>query len=299
MENQNNNTNNLPVASPDVKLKIFNFEGAEVRAALKDGEPLFVAKDVCQYFGDTNYRRSVGRLDDDEKCLIIVTDRLGREQTATAVTESGLFHLLLNFQPEQARYDGGVSRIAPHNCDGVSRTVHPLIEERLNRLKRFKRWVTHEVLPSIRKTGGYLIARKDESPEEIMARALLVAKDTIDRLNNQIEQDRPKVQFADAVTASDTCITVGELAKLISQSTGYKTGRDRLFDFLRKAGWLISYGSSRNMPSQKGMERGFFVIHERTGQSGNGNPPVIFKTTKVTGKGQQYFLEYFNRENPL
>ena len=165
--------------------------------------------------------------------------------------------------------------------------------------REFRKWVTGEVLPSIRKTGGYMIAREDESPEEIMARALLVAKETIDRQKRKIEQDRPKVQFADAVTASDTCITVGELAKLISQSTGYKTGRDRLFDWLRKTGWLISYGSSRNMPSQKGMERGFFVIHERTGQSGNGNPPVIFKTTKVTGKGQQYFLEYFNRENPL
>ncbi len=175
---------------------------------MRDGEPLFMAKDVCQYFGDTDHKRSIGRLDEDEKCLIVVTDRLGRTQQATAVTESGLYHLLFNFQPEQARYKDGGARSEPHPCDGGARTVHPYIEERLKKIRAFKRWVTHEVLPSIRKTGGYMIAKKDESPEEIMARALLVAQETIDRQKRQIEQDRPKVQFADAVTASDTCITV-------------------------------------------------------------------------------------------
>ena len=268
MENQNNNnTNILPVVSSDVKPETFNFNGAEVRVMMKDGEPWFVAKDVCSTLEIQNGRDTVNKcLDEDERGVATVYTR-GGNQKMVIISEAGLYSLTLRSRSPKA--------------------------------KPFKRWVTHEVLPAIRKTGGYLISREDESPEEIMARALLVAKETIDRQKRQIEQDRPKVQFADAVTASETCITVGELAKLISQSTGYKTGRDRLFDWLRKAGWLISYGSSRNMPSQRGMERGFFVIHERTGQSGNGNPPIIFKTTKVTGKGQQYFLEYFNRENPL
>ena len=265
MENQNNNTNNLPVAS-NARPEIFNFHGAEVRVLMKDGEPWFVAKDISGILGYRDAANLVRRLDEDEKDTQKTSTPSGKQEM-TIINESGLYNAVLGSTKPNAR--------------------------------EFRKWVTGEVLPSIRKTGGYLIARKDESPEEIMARALLVAKETIDRQKRQIEQDRPKVQFADAVTASDTCITIGELAKLISQSTGYKTGRDRLFDWLRKAGWLISYGSSRNMPSQRGMERGFFMIHERTGQSGNGNPPVIFKTTKVTGKGQQYFLEYFNRENPL
>ena len=263
---ENNNNINLPVAS-NATPKLFNFHGAEVRVLMKDGEPWFVAKDACDALGIQQTVRAVENLDSDEVSKTHVTDSLNRQQETYIISESGLYALVIRSNKPNAR--------------------------------EFRKWVTGEVLPSIRKTGGYLIARKDESPEEIMARALLVAQETIDRQKRKIEQDRPKVQFADAVTASDTCITVGELAKLISQSTGYKTGRDRLFDWLRKTGWLISYGSSRNMPSQKGMERGFFVIHERTGQSGNGNPPVIFKTTKVTGKGQQYFLEYFNRENPL
>lgn len=264
MENTNNN--NLTVVSSDAKPEIFNFHGAQVRVLMRDGEPWFVAKDVSGILGYRDAANLTRRLDDDEKDTRKTSTPSGKQEM-TIINESGLYNAVLGSTKPNAR--------------------------------EFRKWVTGEVLPSIRKTGGYLIARKDESPEEIMARALLVAKETIDRQKRKIEQDRPKVQFADAVTASDTCITVGELAKLISQSTGYKTGRDRLFDWLRKAGWLISYGSSRNMPSQRGMERGFFMIHARTGQSGNGNPPVIFKTTKVTGKGQQYFLEYFNRENPL
>lgn len=264
MENTNNN--NLTVVSSDAKPEIFNFHGAQVRVLMRDGEPWFVAKDVSGILGYRDAANLTRRLDDDEKDTRKTSTPSGKQEM-TIINESGLYNAVLGSTKPNAR--------------------------------EFRKWVTGEVLPSIRKNGGYMIAKKDESPEEIMARALLVAKETIDRQKRQIEQDRPKVQFADAVTASDTCITIGELAKLISQSTGYKTGRDRLFDWLRKAGWLISYGSSRNMPSQRGMERGFFMIHERTGQSGNGNPPVIFKTTKVTGKGQQYFLEYFNRENPL
>lgn len=267
MENYNTN-NNLTIASSDAKPEIFNFHGVGVRVLMRDGEPWFVAKDISGILGYSETEKMIRRLDADEKTTIPFRGSGSNYQTnISIINESGLYNAVLGSTKPNAR--------------------------------EFRKWVTGEVLPSIRKTGGYLIAKKDESPEEIMARALLVAKETIDRQKRQIEQDRPKVQFADAVTASDTCITVGELAKLISQSTGYKTGRDRLFDWLRKAGWLISYGSSQNMPSQRGMERGFFMIHERTGQSGNGNPPIIFKTTKVTGKGQQYFLEYFNRENPL
>lgn len=267
MENYNTNANNLPVVSSNTNPEIFNFNGANVRVMMKDGEPWFVAKDVSEILGYSETAKMIRRLDEDELAKTQSPEMGGQVRYITIINESGLYNAVIGSHKPNAR--------------------------------EFRKWVTGEVLPSIRKTGGYLIARKDESPEEIMARALIVAQETIDRQKRQIKQDRPKVQFADAVTASDTCITIGELAKLISQSTGFKTGRDRLFDWLRKAGWLISYGCSRNMPSQKGMERGFFVINERIGQSGNGNLPIIFKTTKVTGKGQQYFLEYFNRENPL
>lgn len=119
----------------------------EVRATEMNGEPWFVAKDVCVYFGDSDHKRSISRLDDDEKMIIPVTDRMGRTQQATAVNESGLYTLLFNFQPEQARSKDGGAPIEAH------------IEERLKKIKAFKRWITHEVIPAIRKQGGYIASR--------------------------------------------------------------------------------------------------------------------------------------------
>lgn len=119
------------------------FDGCKVRIIEKDGETWFVAKDICKYFGDSDHKRSIAKLDEDEVTLAKVTDSLGRLQNATIVNEPGLYHLLFNFQPEQARGKDGGARIAPH------------VEERLKKVKSFKRWVMHEVLPSIHKTGAY------------------------------------------------------------------------------------------------------------------------------------------------
>ena len=120
------------------------FNGSKVRIVEKDGIHWFVAKDICKYFGDSDHKRSISRLDKDEISLAKVKDSLGRMQNATVVNEPGLYHLLFNFQPEQARCKDGGARIAPQ------------IKERVEKIRKFKRWVTHEVLPSIRKTGAYL-----------------------------------------------------------------------------------------------------------------------------------------------
>ncbi len=123
-------------------LQLLNFDNHDVRIVYVNGKPFFVGKDICDYFGDTNHKRSLGRLDSDEKTLIPILDSIGRIQQITAVNESGLYSMLFNFQPEKARKDGG-THTAPH------------IQERIQKISSFKRWVTHEVLPAIRKTGGY------------------------------------------------------------------------------------------------------------------------------------------------
>ena len=136
------------------------------------------------------------------------------------------------------------------------------------------------------------IEKDFNSPEKIMARALLLADEKIQKLETQIEADKPKVLFADAVSASHTSILVGELAKLISQN-GYKIGANRLFAWMRENGYLIKRkGSDWNMPTQRSMEMGLFEIKETNIQHPDGHV-TITKTSKVTGKGQQYFINKF------
>lgn len=137
-----------------------------------------------------------------------------------------------------------------------------------------------------------------ETPEQIMAKAILIAQDTIARQRAQIDEYRPKALFADAVSTSQTCILVGELAKLLKQN-GIETGQQRLFEDLRQGGWLIKTGSDRNMPTQKSMERGLFEIKERTVNSPDGTVRIT-KTPKVTGKGQVFFVNlYLKRRKAL
>ena len=150
-------------------------EGQIIRIVEKDGEPWFVAKDVCGYFGDTNYRRSVGRLDDDERMLFPLTDALGRTQDASYVNESGLYSLLFGFQPQKAPGDG-VSHAAPH------------VEERVSRLRAFKRWVTHDVLPVIRKTGGYQVNQAKQLSRKDLALMVVAAEEQIEALTLRVQQ---------------------------------------------------------------------------------------------------------------
>lgn len=166
-----------------------------------------------------------------------------------------------------------------------------ILSSKIPTAKAFKRWVTHEVLPTIRRTGGYIATKKDDTPEEIMARAVLIAQDTINRQKQQIADMQPKALFADAVAASHTSILVGELAKLLKQN-GVEIGQNRLFKWLRENGYLMKAGSSYNMPTQRSMEQELFEVKETSITHSDGHITVQ-KTPKVTGKGQQYFINRF------
>ena len=166
------------------------------------------------------------------------------------------------------------------------------------RAKLFKKWVTSEVLPSIRKTGGYLSSAKEDTPEEIMARALTIAQATLakreerlKRLESEAEANAPKVLFAQAVETSKGSCLIAELAKILQQN-GVSIGQNRLFAWLRDNGYLCSKGESRNQPTQRAMELGLFEIIKRTINNPNGSV-LVTATTKVTGKGQVYFVNKF------
>lgn len=256
----------------------FNFEGAEVRVKTNENnEPWFVAKDVCRVLEIKEPHRSVASLDEDEKgCHTMTT--LGGEQKMTVVNEAGLYSLIMRSRKPEA--------------------------------KAFKRWVTHEVLPSIRKSGGYIAVKANESPEMIMARAIKLADETINRqklqleekdkkiaeVNKQIEMDKPKVVFAESIAVAKTSILVGEMAKLIKQSTGVEIGQNRFFDYLRDKGYLHSKGSQKNLPTQRSVNAGWFEVKEGTRINSEG-VSVITRTPKITGKGQIYFVNLFAKES--
>lgn len=182
-------------------------------------------------------------------------------QTMTIINESGLYSLILS--------------------------------SKLPTAKEFKHWVTSEVLPSIRKTGGYISGQETMSDSELMAKALLVAQRQIEQRDKQIAEMHPKVLFADSVCASKTSILVGELAKILKQNGVDNMGQNRLFEWLRTHGYLIRRkGNDYNMPAQKAMEMGLFEIKETVVSHADGHQTTN-KTPKVTGKGQQYFVNKF------
>lgn len=224
----------------------------------EDGEPMFVAKDVCSALEVKNSRDALARLDDDEKGVVL-TDTPGGEQQVQAVNEAGLYVLVLSSRKPEAR--------------------------------AFKRWVTHEVLPALRREGGYMVAREDETPEETMARALLLAQGTMERQKRRIAELEPKALFADAVAASDGTCLVGELAKMMRQN-GVEIGQRRLFARLREDGYLGKSGSNTNVPTQRAMEMGLFRIKETAVTHSDGHV-TLSRTPKVTGKGQRYFIERY------
>ena len=221
-----------------------------------DGEPLFVAKDILDTLGLD--RTAMRKLDDDEKGVDTVHTP-GGDQQVSIVSEPGFYKLVMRSRKPEA--------------------------------KAFQRWVTHEVLPSIRKRGGYMASVKDETPEETMARAFILAKETIERKNREIAEMKPKALFADAVSTSDKCMLVGELAKVLRQN-GVQMGQKRLFAWLRDNGYLMKRGSSYNLPTQKAMEMELFEVKETAINHSDGHVSTNF-TTKVTPKGQQYFINKF------
>lgn len=249
------------------ELQIFNSEEfGEIRTITKDDEPMFCLADVCKALELEQVSRVKARLKTDGVTTSKVIDRLGREQEATFINEANLYKTIFQSRKESA--------------------------------ERFTEWVTGEVLPSIRKNGGYIAGQETLSDEELMAKALLVANNKIaerDKIIEQkqarIEQMKPKEIFADAVATSHTSILVGDLAKLICQN-GYQIGQKRLFDWLRENNFLIKCGSSRNMPQQRFVEQGLFEIKESNLVNPDGSVRIT-KTTKVTGKGQVYFVNKF------
>lgn len=172
-----------------------------------------------------------------------------------------------------------------------------ITHSKLPTAEKFERWVFEEVLPAIRRTGGYMVAKQDETPEQIMARAVLVAQDTIERQKRQIDELKPKALFADAVAASDGTCLVGELAKMLKQN-GVNIGQNRLFAWMREHGYLGKTGSNRNVPTQRSMEQGLFRIKETAVTHSDGHV-TINRTPKVTGKGQRYFIEAFAKRGDL
>lgn len=235
---------------------------------------------MCDVFGGTNRNRAMQILDEDEKDYAQMTTPGGIQQFAV-VNEAGLYALLFAMQPTKAR--------------GVSEEY---IADREQKLRSFKRWVTHEVLPQIRRHGAYIITSK---LEEIMndpdswIKFLTALKEECqekERLKLQAAEDKPKVVFADAVSVSEGTILIGELAKIL-KGNGINIGQNRLFVRLRQDGFLIKRkGTDYNTPTQKAMELGLFRVKETAITHSDGHV-TISKTTKVTGKGQQYFINYF------
>lgn len=247
------------------EIKIFkNDSFGAVRTVDVNGTPYFVGKDVAEILGYTNPQKAIrDHVDEDDKT---VNDSFRVNGTAVVlINESGLYSLILS--------------------------------SKLPKAKEFKHWVTSEILPAIRKHGAYMTENTLEkaltSPDFLIQLATQLKEEQAQRkaLEERVEADRPKVLFADAVETSQTSILVGDLAKLIKQN-GVDIGQKRLFAWMRDNGYLIKSGSSTNMPTQRSMDMKLFEVKERSISNPDGSVRVT-KTTKVTGKGQTYFINIF------
>lgn len=251
------------------EVEIFrNPEFGEVRTVVIQNEPYFLGKDVAEILGYERGTKAVrDHVDDEDIDEIPIQDSIGRQRITPFINESGLYSLILSSKLPEA--------------------------------KKFKRWITSEVIPSIRKNGGYIANQENLTDDELLTRAVLVAQrkiaerdERIKALETDTQRMRPKEIFADAVATSKTSILVGEMAKLLKQN-GVDTGQNKFFDYLRDNGYLIKRkGADRNMPTQKSLELGLFEIKEGTVQNPDGSVRIT-KTPKVTGKGQQYFVNKF------
>lgn len=257
------------------ELQIFeNTEFGSVRTLMVNDNPYFVGKDIAEILGYSNASKAVlTHVDDEDKTFLMleIADSqngnvpVGQSKTAV-INESGLYSLILSSKMPNA--------------------------------KKFKHWVTAEVLPSIRKHGAYMTPQKIEevllNPDTIIKLATDLKAEQEKRavLEDKVKKDLPLVTFAHSVSASNTSILVGDLAKLLKQN-GVEMGQKRLFEWMRQNGYLIRRkGADYNMPTQKSMERELFEIKEGTVSYGDGHSKTT-KTPKVTGKGQIYFINLF------
>lgn len=239
------------------EIQKFDFKGAPLRTLTdKAGEPWFVAKDVCAILEISNPSDALKRLDDDERSRF----NLGRQGETNIVNEAGLYVLVLGSRKPEAH--------------------------------EFQRWVTHEVLPSIRKHGGYMAGQERMTPEQMALASMRWLQSKVDEQAKQLKAQEGKVLFANAVETARPSILVGDFAKIL-KSNGIDIGPRRLFAWLREHGWLIkAKGSSWNMPTQKAMDLHLFEVKETTISHSDGHT-TINKTPKVTGKGQTYFTNLF------
>lgn len=244
------------------EIKIFdNPEFGKVRTMEINGEPYFVGKDVSEILGYSDTNKAIAmHVDDEDKLNDKTASSLG-QRGGWLINESGLYSLILS--------------------------------SKLPKAKEFKRWVTSEVLPSIRKHGAYAVDELLNDPEFAIKTftALKEEREKSKRLSEQIEADKPKVIFADSVSAAKSSILIGDLAKILKQN-GVNIGQNRLFEWFRQNGFLIKSGSSKNMPTQKAAEMGLFEVKVSTVNNPDGSIRET-KTTKVTGKGQVYFVNKF------
>lgn len=222
-------------------LQIFNYNGNKVRTIQKDGEPWWVLKDVCNVLDISQAVRVAERLDEDEVSQTHIADSLGRRQETYIVNESGLYNVILRSDKPEA--------------------------------KPFRKWVTSEVLPSIRKNGGYIANQENLTPEQIVANALIVAQNIISQKDKQIEQMKPKAEFFDAVADSRTAISMNEVSKVLGIKGYEGYGRNNLFEFLRNNGILDRW----NVPYQRYIDCGWFRVIEQK-YTRHGEPCVTTKT---------------------
>ena len=250
----------------NTNLQTWSYENSEIRTIEKDGEPWFVGKDVAAVLGYANASKAIqDHVDAEDKLNNDSLLSLG-QRGGWLINESGLYSLILSSKMPNA--------------------------------KKFKRWVTSVVLPSIRKHGAYMTDQTLEqaltSPDFLiqLATQLKEEKEQRKQLEAKVEQDKPKVLFADSVSASKSSILVGELAKILKQN-GVDTGQFRLFAWLRENGYLIKReGSDYNMPTQRSAEMGLFEVKQTIITHSDGHITTN-KTPKVTGKGQVYFVNKF------
>lgn len=227
---------------------------------IKDADTIyFVGKDVAEVLGYTDTDKAIRNHVDDEDKLTRQFSGSGQARGMVVINESGLYSLVLS--------------------------------SKLPSAKRFKRWITSEVLPALRRQGGYMLTDKNETPEQIMARALKIADEALKRKDALIDELKPKALFCDAVSVSKNTCLIGELAKLMRQN-GVDIGQNRLFERLRQDGYLCRHGSNHNVPTQRAVDLGLFVIKETVISHADGHT-TLQRTPKVTGKGQRYFIEKY------
>lgn len=242
--------------------QFMNEQFGTIRAVMVDDEPWFVAKDVCDCLGIQNTTQALQKVDDDERGMF----NIGRQGDANIVSEPGLYGLVLSSRKSEA--------------------------------KLFKRWIKHEVLPTLRKHGAYMdgnvieeaIANPDFGIK--LLQSLKEEREKRQLLEQEVELNKPKVEFANAVRDSVEGIPISELAKVLNQH-GINIGRNRLFEWLRGTGFLIRSGKSRNTPTQYSMDRELMTVREMTYKIPSTNEIMVSFQTLITGKGQQYFIDRF------